>query len=295
MAENGKIGSRTCLRKALFTVVALAAVCGLVLAMRRGAQFLVVSSGIGEDDGLPAATPSFAPAPREYDLDRLVPEELRHNAGGLVMQRKVELMRMPYDQALEVSRAQAEAAGWEVIEPPLVTAFARIFVGGVLYVRPDRVFVSRTHIAQKNGATRREDLLIPIGDLDVAGRDVTLDEILALRGDLFAQRLPPVIRDVLPGRLFYTQFTPHRAGSGFLVVVSAAADVFQARAELLRRLAAHGWTRDDAGAPGTWRRSNLTVSYDVCARDDAPGSSFVSLRFADDDALVPRDDAEVCW
>ena len=291
MPEDEKVDSRAWLKKTLVTVAALVAVCGLVLAMRWGAKEIVVSSGLGGSGSSPAVEPRYFPAPHEYELARLIPEDLKRDAGGLFVKAETTIMPMPYEQALEVSKAEAAGAGWEPFELPLTMEFAQIAVGGAFYIRPDRFFVSRSHVSLKDGTTRRDDLVFPFGDLEGARHDLTMDEIIALRGDRVGQRLPNVIRDVLVGRIFYTQFVSHQEGASFLVVALSPHGAGMVRSELRQKLRVNGWTRDEQNAPGVWRRGNLAVSYDVSARGDEPGS-FVSARFSDDDVLLKREDEE---
>lgn len=291
MAE-GRVDSRVYLKKTLVTVAALAAVCGVVAAMRWGVRAFVASSGfVGGSSAASAAEPGYAPAPRQFSLAALVPEDLRVNAGGIAITRDAQILRMPYEQALEVSAAEAEAAGWEPFTLPLTMEFANDLQGGAVYLRPDRTIVCRSHAALKDGTTRREDMLLPLGDLAEIQRDLTLDEIVALRGDLIGQRLPSVLRDVLPGRLFYTQFTPHADGAGFLVIALSSFAEGMVRREAVQKLRANGWTRDEGNAPGVWRRGNLTALYDVRDRGDGLGT-FVTVRFADDDVIIKRKENE---
>ncbi len=287
MAE-GRVDSRVYLRKTLVTAAALAAACGAVFAMRRGVRAAVASSGlVAGSSAAPGAEPGYEPAPRQYSLAALVPADLRVNAGGIAVTRDVQILRMPCEQALEVGAAEAEAAGWEPFALPLTMEFANELQGGAVYLRPDRTIVCRSHVALKDGTTRREDMLLPLGDLAEIRRDLTLDEIVALRGDLIGRRLPSVLRDVVPGRLFYTQFTPHANGAGFLVIALSTFAEGMVRREAVQKLRASGWTRDEQNAPGVWRRGNLTALYDVRDRGDGLGT-FVTVRFADDDVIMKR-------
>lgn len=287
MAE-GRVDPRVLLKKTLVTAAALATVCCVVVAMRWGVRAAVESSGlVGGSSAAPAPEPGYAPAPRQYSLDALVPEDLRVNAGGIAVTRDVQILRMPYEQALEVGAAEAEAAGWEPFALPLTMEFANEIAGGAVYLRPDRTLVCRSHTALKDGTTRREDMLLPLGDLAEIQRDLTLDEIVALRGDLVGRQLPSVLRDVLPGRLFFTQFTPHRDGAGFLVITLSSFAEGMVRREAVQKLRTNGWTRDKQNAPGVWRRGNLTALYDVRDRGDGLGT-FVTVRFADDDVIIKR-------
>ena len=288
MAEGWRLDSRVCLKKTLVTAASLAAVCGVVVAMRLGVRAFVASSGLVSGSGAaPVAEPSYADAPREYDLASLVPESLRINAGGIAVRKDVQILRMPYEQAVETGEAEAEAAGWEPFTLPLTMQFAHEMRGGAVYIRPDRTIVCRSHDPRRDGTTRREDFLIPLGDIAEIRRDLTLDEIVALRGDLVAQQLPALLRDVIPGRLFYTQLTPHRAGAGFLVLALSTFDPGAVRLEAVKRMRANGWTRDEANAPGVWRRGNLTAVYDVRDRGDGLGT-FAIVRFADDDVIIKQ-------
>jgi hypothetical protein len=291
MAE-GRVDSRVYLRKTLVTAAALAAACGAVVAMRWGVRAVVASSGlVAGSSAAPEAEPGYEPAPRQYSLAALVPADLRVNAGGIAVTRDVQILRMPCEQALEVSAAEAEAAGWEPFALPLTMEFANELQGGAVYLRPDRTIVCRSHVALKDGTTRREDMLLPLGDLAEIQRDLTLDEIVALRGDLIGRRLPSVLRDVIPGRLFYTQFTPHANGAGFLVIALSSFAEGMVRREAVQKLRASGWTRDEQNAPGVWRRGNLTALYDVRDRGDGLGT-FVTVRFADDDVIMKRKENE---
>ena len=287
MAE-GRVDSRVYLKKTLVTAAALATACGAVVAMRWGVRAFVASSGFAAGSSEASeAEPGYAFAPRQYSLAALVPADLRVNAGGIAVTRDAQILRMPCEQALEVSAAEAEAAGWEPFALPLTMEFANELQGGAVYLRPDRTIVCRSHVALKDGTTRREDMLLPLGDLAEIRRDLTLDEIVALRGDLIGQRLPSVLRDVIPGRLFYTQFTPHSDGAGFLVIALSTFAEGMVRREAVQKLRANGWTRDEENAPGVWRRGNLTALYDVRDRGDGLGT-FATVRFADDDVIMKR-------
>ncbi len=291
MAE-GRVDSRVFLRKTLVTAVALAAVCAIVAVMRWGVRVLVASSGlISATASPPVAEPAFAPAPRHYDLASLVPEDLHINAGGIAIARDAQILRMPYEQALRVSAAEAEAAGWEPFALPLTTRFANEIAGGEVYLRPDRTLVCRSHTPLKDGTTRREDMLLPLGDLAEIQRDLTLDEIVARHGDRLGERLPSILRDVLPGRIFYTQLTPHQNGAGFFVITLSTFAEEMVRREAAQKLRANGWTRDRENAPDAWRRGNLTALYDVRDRGDGLGT-FTTVRFADDDVIVKRKEME---
>ena len=292
MAEGRRIDSRVCLRKTLATAAALAAVCGAAVAMRWGVRAAVASSGfVGGSDASAPAEPDYADAPREHDLAALVPEDLRVNAGGIAVRRDVRILRMPFEQAVEIGAAEAEAAGWEPFALPLTTRFANEIRGGEVYIRPDRTIVCRSFAALRDGTTRREDFELPLGDLAEIQRDLTLDEIAARRGDLVAQQMPAILRDVIPGRLLYTQLTPHRAGAGFLVLALSTFDPGAVRLDAAKRLRAHGWTRDEANAPGVWRRGNLTAVYDIGDRGDGLGT-FAIVRFADDDVIIKQTQKE---
>lgn len=292
MAEGRRLDARTTMRKTLVTLAALATVCGLVFAMRAGVRALVASSGLVLGTSTPpVAEPNYARAPRQYDLASLVPEDLYINAGGIAIERDAQVMRMPYEQALEISAAEAEAAGWEPFVLPLTTRFANEIAGGEVYLRPDRTLVCRSHTPLKDGTTRREDLRLPLGDIAEIRRDLTLDEIVALRGERIGERLPSVLRDVLPGRIFYTQLTPHQDGAGFFVITLSTFAEDQVRREAVKRLCANGWTRDRENAPGAWRLGNLTALYDVRDRGDGLGT-FTTVRFADDDVIVKRKETE---
>jgi hypothetical protein len=288
MAE-GRVDSRVWLKKTLVTAAALATVCGVVAAMRWGVRAAVASAGLvaGGSSASSVAEPDCAPAPRQYRLAALVPEDLRINAGGIAVKTDVQILRMPREQAEEIGAAEAEAAGWEPFTLPLTMEFANALRGGTVYMRPDRTLVCRSFAALKDGTTRREDFIIPLGDLAEIRRDLTLDEIVARRGDLVAQQLPSVLRDVLPGRVFYTQFTPHSDGAGLLVIALSSFAEGMVRREAAQKLRANGWTRDEQNAPGVWRRGNLTALYDVRDRGDGLGT-FVTVRFADDDVIIKR-------
>ena len=294
MAQDGTVDSRVWLKKTLATAAALAAVCGVVAAMRWGVRLIVFSSGLGGggSSAAPAAEPSYCPAPREYALARLVPEDLRRNAGGLFVRSDETILQMPCEQAVEVSRAEAEAAGWSPFGLPLAMEAAETTASSTLYVRPDRVLVSRTFTSRSDGTTRREDLVMPFGDLAGASHDLTMEEIIALRGDRIGPRLPDVLRDVLPGRAFYTQFTPHADGASFIVVTLSPHGSGMVRREVVQKLRARGWTRDEQNAPDVWRRGNLSAIYDVCECGDGMMGTLTSVRFADAEVLNKRKENE---
>ena len=288
MGEPIRLTMPETLRKALVTAAALAATCGAVWLMRGGVRAFVESSGgiLGLGTTEPVV-PDRVPAARVYDLAALVPETLRVNAGGIAMRPERRILKMPYELALEVSEAEVRAAGWTPIELPLVLAFAHEVVGERVYMKPDRTTaVCRSLVARKDGTTQCDDFVIPFGDVMGLKRDLTLDEIAARCGELVGGQLPGVLREILPGRVLYTQLNSHGDGAGFLVTTISTVGETAMRNEVARRLRRFGWTRGEDGSP-VWTKQNLSVVFDIRARGDAFGS-LVTARFSDDEALTSQ-------
>ena len=288
MGEADRLTVPETLRKSLVTVAALAATCGAVWLMRGGARALVESSGFVFGSRSPEpAEPGRAPAARVYDLASLVPETLRINAGGIAIRPERRILQMPYEMALEVSEAEARSAGWEPLELPLALAFAHEVAGERVYLKPDRTTaVCRALVARKDGTTRCDDFVIPLGDVVGLKHELTLDEIAARRGDLVGGQLPDVVREVVPGRVLYTQFSPHAEGAGFLVTTLSTAGEASLRRDVARTLRRCGWTRGEGDSP-VWTKQNLSAVFDIRARGDAFGS-LVTARFSDDEVVVSQ-------
>ena len=211
----------------------------------------------------------------------MIPEELRLNAGGIAMKLEPRKMDMPFEQAEATSEAEAQALGWERYDLPLTMEFALETMGGSLWMRPDRTLVRRTHSALAEGGTLREDLILPLGDLTTLQRDMSLDEIVALRGDLIGNKLPGAIKAVMPGRVMYTQYTDHREGASILIIALSTFAGREVKREAVGNLRRNGWARSAADSP-VWIKDNLSATIEVQDRGDGQGV-FILARFSDDE------------
>ena len=116
--------TRTLQRKVLSTATALAVAAGAVVLFRLGVQRLVLGSGDRAAD-FAVAPLALVPAPREFDLGRLIPAALDFYVAGLSFSERGEELAMPAALAEEISRNEAEAAGWK-LQRNKVTGHARI-------------------------------------------------------------------------------------------------------------------------------------------------------------------------
>ena len=273
--------AKTLLRKIATTAISLAVVCGIVFGLREVAR--IIAGGIvGESTAVTVKDPTSAPAGRKvWRLCEMIPEELRLNAGGIAMKLEPRKMDMPFEQAEATSEAEAQALGWERYDLPLTMEFALETMGGSLWMRPDRTLVRRTHSALAEGGTLREDLILPLGDLTTLQRDMSLDEIVALRGDLIGNKLPGAIKAVMPGRVMYTQYTDHREGASILIIALSTFAGREVKREAVGNLRRNGWARSAADSP-VWIKDNLSATIEVQDRGDGQGV-FILARFSDDE------------
>lgn len=271
---------KTLLRKTATTAISIAAVCGIVAGLRELAR--VLAGGIvGETTATASAEVASPGGEKVWKLSKMIPEELRLNAGGIAMKLDTRKMDMPFEQAEAISANEAEALGWERYGLPLTMEFALETAGGSLWIRPDKTLVRRTHSALAEGGTLREDLVLPLGDLATLQRDLSLDEIVALRGDLIGMKLPGVIRAVMPGRVMYTQYTERGNGASLLIIALSTFAGDEVKREAAGNLRRYGWKRGEDNSP-VWTKDNLSATIEVQNRGDGQGV-FILARFSDDE------------
>lgn len=271
---------KTLLRKTATTAISIAAVCGIVAGLRELAR--VLAGGIvGETTATASAEVASPGGEKVWKLSKMIPEELRLNAGGIAMKLDTRKMDMPFEQAEAISANEAEALGWERYDLPLTMEFALETAGGSLWIRPDKTLVRRTHSALASGGTLREDLILPLGDLATLQRDLTLDEIVTLRGDLIGMKLPGAIRAVMPGRVMYTQYTERGNGASLLIIALSTFASDEVKREAAGNLRRYGWKRGEDNSP-VWTKDNLSATIEVQNRGDGQGV-FILARFSDDE------------
>lgn len=279
------------LKRLSITIAALSATVGVVMLMRMGAKWFVDGGMLEASAQNGPVAPDRELAPHEYDLETIVPRQLRLNLSGMTLTSTSTRMPMPLELALKRSEAEARSAGWEDVSVPLSFKVALLASFGRLYITPDRRVIRRTHIALQGGETMREDLVLPAGDLLSAKRDMSMDEVSAMHGDDILRQLPePLASVVNHTRPLYTQFTSHGdGGSAFMVVGLSQSTVMIAESQVAGAFMRHGWTKDGE-RKGCWIKSNLTASVNVSQRDEAAAAegSVVLFRFSDDEVLLTR-------
>lgn len=282
MGEIGRLTqAKTLLRKIATTAISLVVVCGIVFGLRHLARILA-GGIVGESTASMVVDASSATHDRKvWELSKMIPEELRLNAGGIAMKLDTRKMDMPLEQAEAISEAEAEALGWERYDLPLTMEFAFETMGGSLWMRPDRTLIRRAHSALVEGGTLREDLILPLGDLTTVQRDMSLDEIVALRGDIIGNKLPGVIKAVMSGRIMYTQYTDHGEGASILVIALSTFAGGEVKRETIVNLRRNGWIRGASDSP-VWIKDNLSATIEVQDRGDGQGV-FILARFSDDE------------
>lgn len=281
---------RAHIRRFGVTVVALSATVGVVGLMRVAARRLAGGFAAEATYRAETAIPDRAPAPKAYDLARLVPADLGLNVGGMAAQSTVTTMPMPLEQAIQTSANEARACGWKALDLPLAYTFATLNDFGGLYLTTDRRIVRRTHVPLAGGGTRREDFVLPAGARLSLDRAMSFEEIAGLADEQVLARLPDVLRAVQVARPLYTQLSVRASGATFLVVGLSSWEETDVRHQLAATYARAGWTRH-ADLPGAWVRANLSATWDVAPRTVGVGS-VVTVRYADDEILVNRKENE---
>lgn len=271
-------------------VLTLAAAVGCVWLMRRGARAVVDRFGIGGQADYADALPDRSPAPKVYDLAKLVPEKLEFNIAGMELHSIGTTLDRPIGLAIAQDEQLAAARGWERIEMPLAYALAKEINGEHLYKTVNGDIKRWTYYEIVGNRTRREELTIPAVSCPILRDDDTFDAIAGARSGELAAALPSVIREVAVGDLFHTRVLRRGSGTALHLAAACGFDAALTRGQVATAFMRAGWASERKDEL-VYRRGNLMGFANILPRDDGTGS-LVIYRFSDDEALeeVPLDD-----
>ena len=294
-------------RKVLSTATALAVAAGAVVLFRLGVQRLVLGSGDRTAD-FAVAPLTLVPAPREFDLGRLIPAALDFYVAGSSFSERGEELAMPAALAEEISRNEAEAAGWKPLALPSLRTLAVDALVGRLWRRPDGTFVLRRIRPVTAATSRRTDWVLPLGGLPPSGESMPaaerpaaaapavpaeptgnpyalLAESLARGGGAWRSQLPGVLNDVLVGELFLSRCIRRGCGAAFYATTLVPGTP-QAAQERFRAAAGRaGWSFDASGLRA--ERGNLSVA--TLFQPFGATATSCTYRFADDENLTKNE------
>lgn len=278
-----RFGRETC-RKCAVTAVALAVTAGAVLLLRFAVQRAVLGGRSGGTGGFAAAPMPLVPAPKTYDLAKLVPDELRMYMGGLSVDETSRAVPMPVDLAERVSDEWSVAAGWEAVDIPTAPQALGGRFGEKVWKRPDGAFVFRRIEPLDAASSRVQEYVVPVPAAQKAvpedGHAIILSTVSAT-GSLARLRLPPVIADVAVGGLFMSFLIARGNGTAFQMVTMLA-DTPERAAKRFREAAGRaGWAIDPSGAMAA--KANLTAF--VTFQPFGETATCCTYRFADDENL----------
>ena len=268
------------------TALALAVTVCAVLLMRWtiGAAVTHVVQGTS-DGGVPTA--SLVPAPREYDLAKLIPEELRTNVAGLAVRRRRERLHMAYSLAVKVMEERANAAGWERLDDENALTIGNLSGMSRTYRTPTGAIIQRELRPIKGDDVLFEDFEIPVDLIPAPSEQTTPDELARRAAALVKDLMPCVVREVMVGSPMLTLLIERGAGAAFIVRSVAN----EGAAEVERRI-------KDAARSAHWRpaegggfvKSNLTFNFEAVPRET--GGCDVNYRFSDDEVCIPASGGE---
>lgn len=214
---------------------------------------------------------------------------------------------MPAALAEEISRNEAEAAGWKPLALPSLRTLAVDALVGRLWRRPDGAFVLRRIRPVTAATSRRTDWVLPLGDLPEPGGPLPaaeppsvaapavaagaaepyalLAESLARGGGAWRRLLPSVLKDVLVGELFLSRCIRRGGGAAFYAT-TLVPGAPQAAQERFRAAAGRaGWTFDASGLRA--ERGNLSAA--TLFQPFGATATSCTYRFADDENLTKNE------
>lgn len=264
-------------------VLTLSAAVGCVWLMRRGARAVVDRFGIGGQADYADALPDRRPAPRTYDLAKLVPPKLEFNIAGMELHSIGTTLDRPLELAIAQDEQLAAARGWERIEMPLAYALAREINGEHLYRTQNGDVKRWTYYEIAGNRTRREELTIPAVSCPILRDDDSFESIVGARSRELCEALPGVVREVMVGEVFHTRVLRRGDGTALHLATLNAFGAAVARGQVAAAFARAGWTLERNGEL-VYRRGNLMGFANTVPRDDGTGT-LVLYRFSDDEAL----------
>lgn len=272
---------RIIIRKLLSTACALTVLAGVVALMRFGAQKLAGENG-GDFDFASVEMP-IGPAVREFDLDRLVPDEYGLSVAGMDVARNDEHLQMPVGLAERVLADRAVAAGWKRVDSPEAELLNPGELGQSTWQRPDGQIVFRRCRPEKGGGTCVDTYEFPVQALPRTGFETAGDFVFGVAGahsTRYLMRLPTPLAEVLVGSVCAVQKMPRCGGTAVFVTTASPLAPEAVRRTLAQRLVRAGWTIDPRNADLATRK-NLSVLLTV--RSVEPGLTISVFRFADDE------------
>lgn len=275
------------IRRIGVTVAALAVTVGVVWLMQYGAKRLVEGGSVESSSESRPAVPDRVPAPRQYDLAKLVPPALKANLGGMELASITKRMPMPLELAMKQSEAEARSAGWEEMSMPLAHRLATLVRFNAVYVTPDRRIVSRSFVPLVGSETMREDLVLPASSYMEMQRDLTLDEITELHAARIAELIPEPLSAARTVSPLFTQLTSRGDGASLIVIGFSPLNTATVAAQIDSAFRRTGWA-SDRERRGGWIKANLSAAVDVSPREGGPDAdgSVVTFRFSDDEVLL---------
>lgn len=279
-----KIAGET-LRKCAVTAAALAVTAGTVLLLRFAVRSAVLGGVFDGDAGYMAAPIPLEPAPKAYDLAKLVPDEFRMYTGGVSVDESSRTMSMPVDLAERISDEQSVAAGWEAVNIPMARLVLSGRFGEKVWKRPDGAFVFRRVEPVDATSSRVQEYVVPIPlasqrAVPADGHAIVLGAVSAT-GALARLRLPQVISDVTVGGLFMAFRIARGNGTAFQMVTMLAGTPENAARRFREAAIRAGWRIDPSGAMAA--KANLSVF--VTFQPFGETATCCTYRFADDENL----------
>ena len=299
----------TQLRRKLYrTVVSLAIVIGIVMAVRWTIRMAMTRAYRVERD-VSTVDVAVAPAPKVWSLAQILPKELHVNIGGLAVHRHAERLHMPYALAVNVADEKAKCAGWERLDNENAITLKNLSGMERVFKTPEGAVVLREVRAIKGNDSIMEDLTMPVELIPNYGVQTTPDVLARRSAARVKGLLPSVLRDVVVGSPMMTELVER--GNGAALIVRCVSEMPIAATVRAIESAARkaGWTETpfvdvDAGkATGrprsavtvtggtrlpsaSWSKKNLTFHFEIVSRS-ASAECDVNYRFTDDESFIP--------
>ena len=289
-------------RKLSRTVLSLAAAVGAVMAVRWTVR-TAVTRAYRAERSVESSEVQVLPAPKEWVLAEILPEELRVNISGLSIRRRAERLHMPYALAVEVADEKAKSAGWERLDNENAITLKNLSGMERVFRTPEGSIVLREVRAVKGEDSVMEDFTMPVEMIQDSGEHVTPDVLARRSAVRIKALLPPVLRDVVTGSPMFTELIERGGGSALIVrCLSEMSPSATGRAvEAAARKA--GWIEtgfgDAASTPAppasgerdartpsaSWTKRNLAFHFEIVPRPDYGGCD-VNYRFTDDESFM---------
>lgn len=299
----------TQLRRKLYrTVVSLAIVIGIVMAVRWTIRMAMTRAYRVERD-VSTVDVAVAPAPKVWSLAQILPKELHVNIGGLAVHRHAERLHMPYALAVNVADEKAKCAGWERLDNENAITLKNLSGMERVFKTPEGAVVLREVRAIKGNDSIMEDLTMPVELIPNDGVQTTPDVLARRSAARVKGLLPSVLRDVVVGSPMMTELIER--GNGAALIVRCVSEMPIAATVRAIESAARkaGWTETpfvdvDAGKvtgrprsavtvtggtrlpSASWSKKNLTFHFEIVSRA-ASAECDVNYRFTDDESFIP--------